>query len=190
MDKDNKRNMGIGVFFLGASVLYLVGANSISTFSPFGNRGLDSQSIPQMIGIFGCALSILQIVLTRMKMKRQALGKSGSSAQVDFVSHCGMNGDNRLSETNETGEKTERERSFLLFASLGALVVYIFLFQKLGFILSTVLYLLSSATLLTPAKKRSKLSVFIAFFSISFPVLVYIVFTKYLTLFLPKGILG
>lgn len=178
MDRDTRRNMGIGLFFLAFSILYLFGASGISTFSPFGNRGLDSRSIPQTIGILACVLSVLHMVLTRLKMKRRIAGDS--SLQSDGGQAC-MDG---------APANGGRKRGFLLFLSLLFLVLYSVLLQRLGFILSTILYLLATIILLTPREKVRRSLPLVAGFSVVVPVLIYIVFTKYLTLFLPKGILG
>jgi hypothetical protein len=83
-----------------------------------------------------------------------------------------------------------RKATFLLVVSLALLGAYIFLFQKIGFILSTILYLMFSVTLLTPAAKRRRLMPFIVLFSSGVPFLIYFIFTKYLSLILPRGILG
>jgi hypothetical protein len=67
---------------------------------------------------------------------------------------------------------------------------YIFFFTRLGFILSSVLFLLAEISLLIPAEKRKRWAVFIVCFSAGLPVLLYLLFTKPLSMFLPRGLLG
>lgn len=178
MKERSKRNIGIGVFFLAVSLLYLVGASSIQMFSPFGNAGLDSRSIPQMIGILGCALSVLQIVLSWHGMKRCAPeGIRPSERDHDLRAGSGK-------------DKGGNGHKFTLFFSLILLGAYIAVFQDLGFILSSLLYLVLSITLLTPKGKRIKSFPFIMVFSVVVSLSLYYVFTQYLTLLLPRGILG
>jgi hypothetical protein len=68
--------------------------------------------------------------------------------------------------------------------------LYIFLFARLGFILSTALFLLAEISLLIPAEKRKRWAGFIICFSAGLPVLLYLLFTKALSMFLPRGLLG
>ena len=146
---------------------------SIQTFSPFGNAGLDSRSIPQMIGILGCVLSVLQIVLSWHGIKH---GPTEHAHKPEDASH------------GEGGNSNKP--NFTLFLSLFLLGAYIAALQDLGFILSSLLYLILFIMLLTPKEKRLKAIPFTLAFSAAISLSLYYVFTRYLTLLLPKGILG
>jgi hypothetical protein len=167
-----KSELGIGIFFLSLSCLYLAGSFSISTFNPFGNRGLTSRSIPQLIGGLMLILSLIQIIGSAIKRKDQTEKNppvSGETAKERF----------RFTKT--TGR---------LLLSLLCMCAYIFFYQRLGFILASVLFLLAETFLLTPEEKRKKWAAFIVCFSIILPVGVYLLFTKPLSLFLPRGLIG
>ena len=78
MNKATKKELGIGVFFALLSIFYIVASRSISTFTPFGNRGLDSRSIPAMIGWLSMALSVTYIVTTLISARRQLASQQNS----------------------------------------------------------------------------------------------------------------
>lgn len=180
MYKGVMKNVSVGMFFLVFALVYLLGASRIASFSPFGNRGLDSKSIPQMLGVLMCVLAALQIVLTVRQNKREAMLRG---APEDTKSR-GVRGKPSAAQQESWVAKAP------VYGSIGLLVAYVVIYNKLGFILSTTIYLLAATTLLTPAEKRRGKAWFIVSLSIVFTLAVYIVFTKYLTLFLPQGILG
>lgn len=177
MNKNIMKNTGVGIFFIVFALIYLLGTSKITSFSPFGNRGLDSQSIPQMLGALMCALALFQIVLTVQKNKIETRAAAGK-------------GETLHENTKERAPGGKAKLSPVTLGSVGLLVAYVLVYQKLGFVLSTCAYLLAAITLLTPLEKRGKMMKFIIPFSIVVAFGVYFVFTKYLTLFLPRGILG
>lgn len=179
MNKGIMKNTGVGIFFIMFALIYLLGTSRITSFSPFGNRGLDSQSIPQMLGALMCALALLQVVLTMQKNKREmsAAAEKNDAAREDAKE--------RVPKGNGT-----KKLSPVTLGSVGLLIAYVLVYQRLGFVLSTCAYLLAAITLLTPPEKRGKMIKFIIPFSIVVSCSVYFIFTKYLTLFLPSGILG
>jgi hypothetical protein len=169
-----KRELGMGICFLALSGLYLAGTFSISTFNPFGNRGLTSRSVPQVLAFFAILLSLIQIISALVKGKKDEAGDSPPEA--------------------EAGEKTAvfkiSKSAGQMLLSLFIICAYIFFFQRLGFILSSVLFLLAETFLLTSREKRKKWALFIVCLSTGLPVLIYFLFTKSLSLFLPRGLLG
>lgn len=173
MNKDIMKNTGVGIFFIVLALVYMLGTSRITSFSPFGNRGLDSQSIPQMLGALMCALALFQVVLTVQKNKREM----AAAAREDVKAGA--------QEGN-----WKKKVSPVTLGSIGLLIAYVLVYQRLGFVLSTCAYLFAAITLLTPREKRGKMIKFIVPFSIVVSLSVYFIFTKYLTLFLPRGILG
>lgn len=179
MNKDIMKDTGVGLFFIMLSLLYLLGTSRITSFSPFGNRGLDSQSVPQMLGALMCVLALFQVILTVQKNKRD-------------ISSVARKNDAARENTKGGVQKGKgaKKPSLVTLGSVGLLIAYVLVYQKLGFVLSTCAYLLAAITLLTPPEKRGKMIKFIIPFSIAVSFSVYFIFTKYLTLFLPRGILG
>jgi putative tricarboxylic transport membrane protein len=164
-----KREIGVGIFFLILAGLYLAGSLSISSFDPFGNSTLTSKAIPQLIGGLMAVLSIVHIAENALKLKRARTTPGTETA---------------------SGSRFKFSRSgWLMLLSVLFICAYIFLFTRLGFILSTILFLLAEIFLLIPAEKRKRWSVFIICFSIGLSILLYLLFTK-LSMFLPRGLLG
>lgn len=186
MNKDTKKDFGIGIFFFLISLFYLFESGKVSTFTPFGNRGLDSQSIPQMIGYLSIALSVLLIITTFLKArkeKKEAVKEPSEICDPDQVACI----------VPPKGVKLQgflHVVPFKLLLSLLLLFLYFVTYQRIGFILSSIFYLIFQSLLITEKGKRRNWIVFIILFSIGVTVLIYFVFTRYFTLFLPRGILG
>jgi hypothetical protein len=169
---NRKQEIGTGLFFLVLAALYLAGSLSISSFDPFGNSPLTSRAIPQLIGGLMAFLSVIHIAGNALKPKGPH--------------------DETVQEAEATGKRRfglDRSGRLMLFSVL-FMCVYIFFFTRLGFILSTALFLLAEIFLLIPAEKRKSWAAFIVSFSAVLPVLLYLLFTKPLSMFLPVGLLG
>ncbi len=189
MSSDSKKEIGVGVFFFVFAIAYMVGASKISTFTPFGNRGLDSRSVPELLGILTIILSItymVQVWFKERKLKKILEESGANSAQV---------GDQK--ETTATPESKGTIISRInnvmptkLILSLIFLAVYTALYQPLGFILSSIFFLIAESFLLVNKDERKKWILFIVLFSVGISIFIYFIFTKYLTLVLPSGILG
>ncbi|GHU29763.1 hypothetical protein AGMMS50256_15330 [Betaproteobacteria bacterium] len=164
-----KQEIGVGIFFFILAALYLAGSLSISSFDPFGNSTLTSKAIPQLLGGLMAVLSIAHITGNALKLKRaQAARRTEAVMSPRF-------------KLNRSG--------WLMLLSVLFICAYIFLFTRLGFILSTILFLLAEIFLLIPAGKRKRWAIFIICFSIGLSILLYMLFTK-LSMFLPLGLLG
>ena len=184
VNKATKKELGIGIFFALLSGFYILGSKNISTFTPFGNRGLDSKSIPAMIGWLSMGLSIIYIVTTLLDSR-----KARTSDNLAEDSDLTCNSDNAIgAEKPSTTHNTILQAlPMKLLLSLLFLVLYFFFYQRAGFVLSSIGYFVAQSLLI---KRRRRKALFLVLFGIVVTVLIYVVFTKYLTLFLPKGILG
>ena len=171
-----KREIGLGFFFLVLAVLYFIGSLSISTFDPFSSgRGgiiLTSRSVPQMLSLMVAVLSVIHIISNVVKMK-----KKESQAGTD---------DQTIKKATFTFDRTRR----LMVINILLIFAYIFCFTRLGFIVSTFLFLFAEIFLLIPAVKRKSWAIFTVCFSLGVPVLLYLLFTKLLTMYLPRGLIG
>lgn len=189
MNSDTKREVQIGIFFLVLATAYIIGTFGISTFTPFGNRGLDSRSIPQLIGVLVIILSIAHIIQVILREKQvKALLKN---EQEEDTLVCDE--DEVACIQPPTGtiiERIDRVFSIKLLLSFVYLILYIAAYQPAGFILSSTGFLIAESLLLVKKEERKRWRTFIILFSIGASVLIYFIFTRYLTLFLPSGILG
>jgi putative tricarboxylic transport membrane protein len=189
MNNDLKREIGIGVFFLVLAIAYIIGSTTISTFTPFGNRGLDSRSVPVLLGTLTIILSlthIIQVYLKDKKIKELNIENPEKNEEIcdpDEVA-CVEAPEGTIISRLEKVIPVKLILSFLF------LIIYIALYQPVGFIISSTLFLIAESILLTNKDERRKWYVFIVLFSVGVSILIFFIFTKYLTLFLPRGILG
>lgn len=178
MNKGIMKNTKVGIFFIALSLIYMLGTSQIVSFTPFGNRGLDSKSIPQMLGILMLVLASMQIAVTVQQNKRE------------IADPCKNSFAEEEKEEKRAAQGIIKRINPTVTGCIALLLLYVVVYSRLGFILSTVGYLVFSIALLTPADKRKKMLLFIVPFAILFTLAVYMLFTRYLTLFLPSGVLG
>ena len=190
MNSDSRKELWVGIFFLTLSAAYMMGTININTFTPFGNRGLDSRSVPQLIGFLAFILAVVhlaQLFFRVKKMKKNDSGQNDSRIEEvcdpDEVACVVLPGGGFIS-------RVETVISVKLILSGLLLAIYFAAYQALGFILSSIFFLIAEIFLLTKKEKRKSWALFIVAFSISASVIIYLLFTVYLSLFLPVGILG
>lgn len=98
-----------------------------------------------------------------------------------------------LKKTNVTEDKkSSGGLNMRSAATIGILFLYAFLVQKVGFIIMTAFYLLGQILLLLPKESlKSRKSILLtAVVSIAAPILIYQLFYRAFSIFLPAGILG
>lgn len=172
-----RKEIGVGIFFLCLAVLYFICTFSISTFDPFASSRigfqLDSRSVPQVLALMLGSLGIIYIIGNFLKLQKV------NSPE----------GDNAGPKPKKTFafkfDRTQR----LMVLTVALISAYIFFFNTLGFILSSVLYLLAQMFLLIPPEKRKKWAIFTVCFSAGMPVVIYLIFTKAISMYLPRGLL-
>jgi hypothetical protein len=190
MNSESKKELGVGIFFLVLSVAYMIGTTTISTFTPFGNRGLDSRSVPLLIGLLAGILSSIQIIT--ILVKEHKLKIASSEKTVDETEEV-CDPDEIACVEPPKGTIIQRIDNVVpvkLVLSMLFLMIYVAAYQKVGFILSSIFFLMAESFLLVRDEERKKWRLFIILFSIGASVIIYFVFTRYLSLFLPRGILG
>jgi putative tricarboxylic transport membrane protein len=167
IEKNIKRDIGIGLFFLLFALCYFIGTFSIESYNPFGDNSLSSKAIPQLLaaimGILGLFV-LIPAVTKACNKKNKGNNNDGTSS-------------------------TDKLTIIKIFTAVILLVLYISLFDKFGFILSSLLYLFFMIVMLLPDKK-TKYIVFTLVFSTGVSVLIYMIFNKCLGLILPSGVLG
>jgi len=189
MNSDAKKEIGVGLFFLFLAISYIIGSTSISTFTPFGNRGLDSRSVPVLIGTLTVILSILhifQVYMRDRKLRNLHAENTVKSEKIEDQNDHEIYESTKISIIN----RIDNVISIKLILSLLYLVIYIALYQSIGFILSSIFFLIAESFLLVNKNNRKKWALFIILFSIGISIIIFFIFTKYLSLFLPSGILG
>lgn len=165
------KDLVTGVIAAVFSAFYLMQTSGIKVFGG-ATAGVTAQTVPRFWGVAMLALSILLILRSILAMRRSKAG----------------------AEAEETAEKKGliaalRERREVVFTFV-LLILYAALMKPVGFIIMSILYVYLQVWVLTPPEKRTKRMHTIAgglavFFSVS----LYFVFTKYLMVMLPPGIL-
>ncbi|WP_153722449.1 tripartite tricarboxylate transporter TctB family protein, partial [Sporosarcina cascadiensis] len=93
----------------------------------------------------------------------------------------------RTKPSGETAEMSDQNRVSFYF-TLVLFLLYALLIESVGFIIMTLLYLIIQINLLSMGQKRRQL--IIVGVSVITTIVIYILFDKVLTLFLPSGVLG
>ena len=172
---NSKKEIGIGIFFLILAILYYIASLGISTFDPFaaGRSGiqLDSRSVPQTLSFLIAILSIVHIIGNALKLRKE-------KTQTAFD----------IEPPEKKMFKFGRPQR-LMVITVVLVSAYIFFYVQLGFVAASILYLLAQMLVLIPSDKRKKWAVFTVCFSVGMPVGIYLIFTRAISMFLPRGLL-
>ena len=166
MEQKIKKDLGIGLFFFLLATAYFAGTFSIESYNPFGDAGLSSKIVPQILAVIMAILSFSVVIQAVLKLKKLSTGN-----------------------VSDTSVRINRNVFGKFVFAIVLLTVYILLFDKLGFIVSTVFYLSAMIFLLVP-RKNAKTGIFTVLFSVAVSFLVYTVFNNLLGLILPRGVFG
>ncbi|MCR5289216.1 MAG: tripartite tricarboxylate transporter TctB family protein [Treponema sp.] len=159
-----KKDIYIGIFFLALSLLYFIGTFFIQSYNPFGGKELSSKTIPQLLSVVLFILSLSVLIPALISIKKENV------------------------EVKHTQQKHNKETIIKLCIAFILLVVYIFLFARLGFVLSSILYLSCIICMLIPKRNKKNIA-FTICFSVFVSCAIYVVFSKCLGLILPSGII-
>lgn len=153
----------VGAAFSG---FYLYETTTVKIFGGSATAGVNAQTVPKLWG--GClmALSIILIVRALLKMKSEKGGKS----LRDWL--------------QSVRNRREVVYTFIL------LILYAALMKPVGFIITSIVYVYLQIWVLTPLEKRNgKVRKIAAGLAVFFSVSLYFLFTNYLMVMLPPGIL-
>jgi len=174
---EHKKEIGVGIFFLVFSAVYFILTLGIRAFDPFaaGRAGiqLTSQSIPQTVAVLVAALSLIHIITNVLKLRKAEAGTQSAQSS---------------GEKKPFAFKFDRPQRIMLI-TIVLIFAYIFFYVRLGFVVSSSLFLLGQIFLMLPADKRIKWAPFSICLSLVSPVLIYLLFTRVLGVFLPRGLL-
>lgn len=182
--KREKKELWIGIVFLALSIAYFAGSFAIPSYSGYGQQTIDSKFMPRLLGIMLAILSILQIVVSYARLKR-SLNRSKSSEAYSGAATTSNMDDVKKSFDEDAYIKGSSIRSVVVIGVF--LLFYVVTFKSLGFILSSMIFLLCTILYLTPKEKRNWF--LILGLSIGIPIMVYFLFVSGFKLKLPPGIL-
>lgn len=189
--KSAKKELWIGLAFLVLSVAYFLGSMTISSYSGYGNQVVDSKFMPRLLGVMMAFLSVIQIITSYRKLSAEKNAPAAEEpAQPETEGAGAMTAANPEDAKENFDEdayvKGSSWKSFAVIAVL--LVLYVAAFKPIGFILSSIGFLLATMLFLTPKEKRSW--VWIIGLSVVIPIAVYFLFVSGFKLKLPSGILN
>lgn len=93
-----------------------------------------------------------------------------------------------LKQAGQSPKTEENEDTVTVLKALGSILVYILLMSRLGFIVSTILFLLVMFALLCPVNQKKNYFLYLVV-AIVFTLFVYVIFRYVLKIILPQGIL-
>ena len=163
-----KSDLITGIIAAAFSVFYLSQTTTIKIFGG-ATGGVNARTVPE---IWGSCLLILSIILIVRSIYGMAKAKKNPTLpeQGNFIKNL--------------IDKREVAYTFAL------LIVYAALMKPVGFIITSIIYVVLQILILTPIKKRSrKVMGIAAVMAVTFSTVLYYVFTKYFMVLLPPGIL-
>lgn len=97
-----------------------------------------------------------------------------------------VNGNKSAEDKNE-GEP--KENKFMVLATFILLALYVFLLKEIGFIITSIFYLMIQITILIPDRSKKNL-IITGVISTTIPIVTYFLFVNVFNLLLPAGVLG
>ena len=158
---------GLVVFFV--SLFYLINTNSIRIFSGAGATAVNARTIPIIEGLLLMLLSI--IMLIRFGFKERNTRRTGEVRKESSTGTVAVSSSFRV-------------RMAVPFTLL-LLLLYVLAIGRLGFVITSMVYLFFQIIILSPeGKPRYVINTII---SIACPVIVYLIFVYLLNVPLPSG---
>ena len=156
------RDLILGIILLAVGIFYTVMAQQIKQGNKLIQRNVGTfahaRIIPTLLGILLMVLAVILIIQGVLRLKKDDEDPGKKMSKVDMISIA------------------------LTFA---AMILYIIILPKLGFILSTILYLYGQITILAPKNKRNYL--LFAIVAVVFTIIAFIAFRIGLSQMLPRG---
>ncbi len=156
------RDLILGILLLGLGIAYTVMADQIKRGNKLVQRNVGdfahARIIPTLLGILLIVLAVILIVQGILHLRK---------------------------DDNEPAKKMSKVHMISVALTFAAMALYIIILPRLGFILSTMLYLFGQITILAPKDKRNYL--LFAIVAVVFTIIAFIAFRIGLTQMLPRG---
>ena len=156
------KDLILGCVMLALGIAYTVMADQIKRGNKLVQRNVGdfahARIIPTLLGILLIVLAVMLIIQGIMHFKKDDGESSKKMSKVDVIS---------------------------IVLTFAAMILYIVILPRLGFILSTMLYLFGQITILAPKEKRNLL--LFAIIAVVFTAIAFVAFRIGLTQLLPRG---
>lgn len=165
------RDIILGAVMLAFSAFYLAVAANIKTRPKLTPSYASAKIVPILLGVLLAILSVLCIIEGIHKMKKYG---------TTIVSK----------KAKQAHNKEVALDSFAVIATFALMLLYAMGLSRLGFCLSTMLYLFLQISLLAPTAKHSKRSFIIyAVVAVVFTMAIFFIFRFGLSMLLPRGVI-
>ncbi len=151
-------DLATGIVFLVIAVVFYVLAGQLP---PSLLGGVGSDFVPKILAVGTGILSVLQIISGVKTMKKDFSGEAADEDRPEYIR---------------------------VLATVAAFGIYVTVMEKVGFLISSIVYLFAQMVILAPREKRNFL--LLAVIAVVFNIVVYFIFRNALNVMLPKGILG
>ncbi|WP_316863294.1 tripartite tricarboxylate transporter TctB family protein [uncultured Cohaesibacter sp.] len=173
------QDIATGLLFLVLGVASYLYALTIPRRMPVG---IDSGFLPELVSLAIILVSLLYIGSAILLYRKETSRRTAARAATP---QGGTEG--KSQELSSSASEDNPKRLFIFAANFVLLVAYVGVLPLLGFILSTIPYLMMQIQLLGGEKKLKSL-VFNAVFSVVTSVLIWMIFVKGFGLVLPSGL--
>ena len=165
------RDIILGGVMLAFSGFYLAVASNIKTRPKLTPSYASAKIVPILLGVLLAVLSVICIIEGILKLKKYG---------TTIVSK----------EAKQAHDKEAALDSFAVIATFALMLLYAIGLSRLGFCLSTMLYLFLQISLLAPKAKHSKKSFLIyAIVAVVFTMAIFFIFRFGLSMLLPRGVI-
>ena len=151
-------DLATGIVFLVIAVVFYVLAGQLP---PSLLGGVGSDFVPKILAVGTGILSVLQIISGVKTMKKDFSGEAADEDRPEYIR---------------------------VLATVAAFGIYVTVMEKVGFLISSIVYLFAQMVILAPKEKRNFL--LLEVIAVVFNIVVYFIFRNALNVMLPKGILG
>ena len=186
---DKRKETWTSVFFIGLSIVYFCGTFSIRDYNAFGVTVLSSASVPRALAIILLILSLLHIAQVMLDSKSQKNDCTNDRITTNDKEIQGVDIQKELAEA-EKMENAGKVCNQDVVLTAVFLILYVIGLVYLGFIISTLIYIVIQSELMTQKDKRKKGFIKSAILAGIATVTIYFLFNNMLSLLLPVGIFG
>lgn len=186
---DKRKEIWTSVFFIGLSIVYFCGTFSIRDYNAFGVTVLSSASVPRALAIILLILSLLHIAQVMLDSKSQKNDCTNDRITTNDKEIQGVDIQKELAEA-EKMENAGKVCNQDVVLTVVFLILYVICLVYLGFIISTLIYIVIQSELMTQKDKRKKGFIKSAILAGIATVTIYFLFNNMLSLLLPVGIFG
>ena len=186
---DKRKEALSSIFFAVLSVVYFCGTFSIRGYNAFGVTVLSSASVPRALAVALLVLSLIHLH-SALRTNNSAKDEAQNAADAaDMKNVQGVDIEKELAQAEKNENSGEVNNKDVILTVL-FLILYVIGLAYLGFIISTIIYIIAQSELMTQKAKRKKGIVKSVILAVVATAAIYFLFNNLLSLLLPVGVFG